>query len=350
MDIKSIEHKMSREEQKAAVLVVLQKFDIPCEKLTNPVYRRLDALELIDHWYKVSEPWIGAPLLQQAMQEHGIRLGLEAPFMLNAVLAFSATHLKMLYPQEQKYQDAATLHYAHALSGYSSQLDKASSKTADHLFGTCFLMNMLSFLNASLQFTGKKPGADAGNLSWVKVMGGMDVLSNIANLEDCKKRTVWASAFREFSDYESWQQQVFDSLHSKQTSFIPPDCMHHLNVFFTSNRMGETLHNSPYEYPLQGLNLLASGEGYPGLIPSFIMFVGKLPQSFVQLVEELDEQALLILCYWCALFADINQWWITEPAVKQCRSICMYLNHALDPDMRNLLAFPARRCNVSLDI
>jgi Fungal specific transcription factor domain len=334
---------LTREEEKAAVLQTLQQLNIPCDDINNPIYKRDHAAELIDHWYEASYSWIGAPELQRIMQEHGIRLGLEAPFMLNAVLAFSATHLKILYPVEQRFQIAASLHFGHALKGYSFQLSEAGVKNADHLFGTCMVMNMLSFFNTSQVAVVKGPKSSALDLGWVRIMRGMSVLSRHENLAVHRENSIWGPVFRRCQTLDS---SSIDALNNPAASIVDPDCIQNLNKLFDYDEWG-IMREAPYSLPLQQLSLLARTHANHNKTGGFALLIGKLPQSFVQLLDNLDHRALLILSYWCALSMDIDQWWIIQPAREQCQKICEYLRN--DLKIRHLLDFPIQKCNLELE-
>lgn len=74
-------------------------------------------------------------------------------------------------------------------------------------------------------------------------------------------------------------------------------------------------------------------------------FAGELPNSFVRLLDERDPRALLILCYWSALLSQLDFWWVIESAHTVCRELCAYLDKVPDQRVRNLLQFPASKCD-----
>ncbi|KAF2671243.1 hypothetical protein BT63DRAFT_210969 [Microthyrium microscopicum] len=331
-----------REEEKAAVLTLLQQSATAYH--TDSGYQLHHTFELIDHWHEVSVPCIGSPPVQQMMQEKGIKLGLEAPFLLHAILTFSATHLAYLYPFESQYSLAASIHYGEFLRGYGCELNRASQENADQLFGTCFLVDMLTFFNASQHLN--MNDTLIPDISWVKTVKGPDMLGYLTTIETSRERDVWGFAFRAC---DHWRQLNGSSTHDV------PRWMYELNGYFESserdNLILDELQEHPFEGPLRELTLLSRWNGHQQSIGGFVAMIEKLPLSFVQLLEALDRHALLILCYWCAHFSRINQWWIKQPAKKQCRVICAYLEQqSSDRGFKAMLLYPAQLCGLSLEI
>jgi hypothetical protein len=51
-----------------------------------------------------------------------------------------------------------------------------------------------------------------------------------------------------------------------------------------------------------------------------------------------------MLCYWCALLSQIDQWWIVDSAAVECLRLCKFLDAIPDQRIRTLLSFPAGKC------
>jgi hypothetical protein len=335
---------LTRDEENSAVLHILKLFDVPCHRLTDPIYKREHAITLLDHWYQTSESWIGPPILQKLMQQHGVRMGLEAPFMLNAILAFSASHMALVYPKDYKFQVAASLHYGHALGSYSSQLSQLVEHHADYCFGSCFLLTMLIFFNTTQALIGKTPKKEAQDLGWVKIMSGINVLSRDANFQIYKDESIWKPIFDEHNARES---QISTPLNFQLPLGMPEWVIPLMNLFESDDMMMINQAN-PYQTPVQNLIYLATLEQESLNIGNFLLFIEKLSDPFIQLLQEYNDGALIILCYWCALFSGIDQWWIHESAKQHCRFICERLSHTSDHRIQSLLIFPAQKCNYEL--
>jgi hypothetical protein len=52
-------------------------------------------------------------------------------------------------------------------------------------------------------------------------------------------------------------------------------------------------------------------------IGSMMVFIGRMPEAYVQLLEKLDVRALKILRVWCDFATGVEQWWCQEPAREE---------------------------------
>lgn len=158
------------------------KYSGVCGHFEDPIYRPGDALDLLNHFLETDDPWMGSPSFQQIVQRYGLGFSLKAPYLMHAILAFSACHLDYLYPHEKKYSIAFTLHYSLSLSSYSRQLRKSSDPSnADATIASSYLHTMMAFRNVQspdhIKFS-----ADSGGLPWLRAMRGVTIMWETSDL------------------------------------------------------------------------------------------------------------------------------------------------------------------------
>ncbi|KAH8599085.1 hypothetical protein B0O99DRAFT_683072 [Bisporella sp. PMI_857] len=289
--------------------------------------------ELLDHFTGASIEWIGSPECQRLMQKHARQLVLNAAYIRHAILSFSASHLASLHASQKKYAVAATFHYQRSLSLYSSYL-RTSFNVADvnEIIGCSHLLMMLAFGTLCL-------GDSSDGFTWLRAMRGVPALWSTENLRAHMRNSIWHTVCNEA---HGDAHEVFCS-HTESNgegSQISKSCAALKNL---CNAQGG-LATGAYQGPLQSLCQLMNLDNGRNKIGRYIFFIGSLPQSFLQLLERNDSKAVLIICYWCALFSQIDQWWITRSALVECQRLCTYLDTTFDPQIHDLLQFPASKC------
>lgn len=329
-----INEHLSRASARERINSYLEKVGIPCVQLKNPTEPPCANLELLDHFTKEAGPWIGSPECQRMMQQHGLQLSVEAPYLMHAILAFSASHLNFLHPTERKYRIAATLHYDLSLALYSAQIRNGiDACNADAILGCCFLHTMLAFQNVQ-----SAEQVESGNeLTWLRTMQGTAILrSNIhPHLDDT---SIWHRvAIESRGEEEFFCNHIESEISWASTT---SKALHRL----CEMELESSVQENPYEKPLSRLCLLMQCDIGQDKIGMFMSFIGRLPPNFVQLLDGNDPRATLILCYWCALLSQIEQWWIVRSATVECARFCAYLDTIPDEMVHDLLRFPASKC------
>lgn len=277
------------------------------------------------------------------MQKEGLLIAQRAPYLLHSILAISARHLSSLQPEVNKYEVAATIHYQHALTSYSRQLQLAfDAKNVDSIIGCGYLQTVLAFENISRL----SPEADEGNgaVAWLRAMQGIKILQSSYNFSPHLQQSIWLPVFLESGGWEesncqhideaddSWASTTSRSLHTLCEVPFDPSC-----------------NENPYLQPLKRLCQLIHSDESHQAIGRFMAFIGKLPDQFIQLVLQRDPKAMLLMTYWFALICRIDQWWIVRSATLKCREFCASLDKVADLQIRALLKFPASRCGYPLD-
>lgn len=277
------------------------------------------------------------------MRKEGLLIARRAPYLLHSILAISARHLSFLQPMVNKYEIAATIHYQHALTSYSCQLQLAfDAENIDSIIGCGYLQTILAFENISRSSS----EADDGNgaVAWLRTMQGIKLLQSSYNILPYLEQSIWLPVFLESGGWEesncqhmgepddSWASATSRSLHSLCEVPFDSSCS-----------------ENPYQQPLKGLCQLIRSDESHEMIGRFMVFIGRLPDKFIQLVLQRDPRAMLLMTYWFALICRIDQWWIVRSAILKCREFCASLDKVADLQIRALLRFPASRCGYLLN-
>ncbi|KAF2499638.1 hypothetical protein BU16DRAFT_503884 [Lophium mytilinum] len=341
----------SREFARTKILEFMKENDVPCDQLANPKYQRIDAAELLDHWFDTDYPWIGTTEVQNTMQKHGFNIGLGAPYVLHGILAFAACHLNYLRPGHLKYEIASTIHYNSSLALYSNQISlHVGADNADQLFGTWFLLGPMTFWNLSrpadqlLLESHTKNAIGHGHFTWLRALQGTRILQDDPAIQTHLKDSIWAPTFLEA---RAWEADIDMSNGSqiKSDTYLILTALKELCDF----RVDSYSTDNPYQHPIRRLSRLFATKPHRDMVGWYMVWVGKLSPEYLDLLEESDSKALLILAYWCALILRIDIWWITRSAKQKCTEICTYLDQSAEPGVRGLLEFPASACGYRLE-
>jgi hypothetical protein len=328
---------ISRASAREQIESYLEKAAIPYPQLKNSTFNHWDNLELLNHFVEIAVPCIGSPECQRILQQHGLQLSLGAPYLLHAILAFSASHLSFLRPNQGKYSIATTLHYSRSLTSYSSQIRTClDANNADSILGCCHLHTMLAFRNVqSIENV-----EDDYALTWLRTMRGVRILRDTSNLRPCLDGCIWRPVLIESTSSEEVACNHTESEETNSWASITSKALHRL----CEVEFNPTMQGNPYQQPLSRLCLLMRCDIGQDKIGMFMVFIGKLPYSFIQLLDQNDPRAMLILCYWCALLSQIEQWWIVRSANVECTRLCTYLDTIPDQRIHDMLRFPASKC------
>ncbi|KAH9223824.1 hypothetical protein DL95DRAFT_351206 [Leptodontidium sp. 2 PMI_412] len=297
--------------------------------------------ELLNHFFGITDPSIGSPECQKVLQNHGLELSRGAPYLLHAILAFSGSHLNFLHPHEKKYEIAASSYYGLSLKSYSAQIIAGlDANNADSIVGCGYLHTMLAFRNVPSDDL-----ADVVSLGWLRTMQGVRILWATENLSSQLKNSHWRSVCAEARVTQEFQcNHVETGNIGGEAEDISRALHQFLEVDFSPNGTGNV-----YQEPLGRLCMLLKSNIGHNKIGMFMAFIGVLPQAFLQLLDRKDHKAMMIICYWCALFSHNEKWWITRSAQLECVKLCAYLSSIPDKVVQDLLRFPASHCGYTLE-
>lgn len=277
------------------------------------------------------------------MQKEGLLIAWGAPYLLHSILAISARHLGFLQPEVNKYEVAAAIHYQHALTSYSCQLQSDFDvENVDSIIGCGYLQTILAFENIPRSSSEVDDGN--GAVAWLRTMQGIKLLQSSYNILPYLEQSIWLPVFLESGGWEESNCQHMDEPDDSWASATSRSLHSLCEVSFDSSSS-----ENPYQQPLKGLCQLMHSDESHEMIGRFMVFIGKLPDKFIQLVLQRDLRAMLLMTYWFALICRIDQWWIVRSAILKCREFCASLHKVADLQIRALLKFPASRCGYLLN-
>ena len=354
---------ISQDALKQKISQFMQAGQVPCDGLANPKYLRIHALDLLDHWLETNDAWIGITNCQKVMKQSALKIGLErdAPYLVHAILAFSACHLNFLHPDDSKWAIASVLHYSEALNLYVRQLqDNDDRENSDQMIGCCTLLEMMAFWNLSkpasdwteeLDLTDNLAGDLADDLAALRTMRGSCFLRGTPGLYSDGPESIWRSVYNnDLCFHEAREDEIFE-IDSRAVLPSGLNCATIESLESLCNVGGGTMSkNNIYHIPLQRLKRLMTLQLDRESIGWFMQWAGRLPMEFVQALESQDERSLLVLSFWAALFLQIDQWWIGQTAKSQCLRICEHLERQTIPDISALLEFPSQSCGARMNI
>ncbi|KAI9643298.1 hypothetical protein NHQ30_007915 [Ciborinia camelliae] len=330
------------------IISELEQSGVLTQHSKDSVYKSDDALELLNHFLDCTSPWIGTTAFQRILQQHGLELSLNAPYLMHAILAFSARHLIYLRPEEKKYNIAFALHYALSLSSYSLQLRTIfDASNADASLASSYLHTMLAFKNVQPQNHSTVDVDAAGGLTWLRAMRGVTVLWSMSDIRSHQKNSLFLGLDNHCKQVAEGEAPDLDDVLPALNSWAL-ETSRAIRGLFEVDCDPDTFKNS-YEGPLNNLYQLMRLGNDRDVICRFMSFVGELPDSFVELLDQKEPRALLMLCYWSALLTQHESWWVGGPAKVVCKRLCSYLDGILDQRVHDLLQFPASNCGYTME-
>lgn len=295
----------------------------------------------MDHVEDTVEPWIGSAYSQRMGRIHGIALGLQAPYLLHAFLAYSASHLRHLHPDQKKYEVAATMHYTRSLQAYSSQLVyEVENGNATALLCASGLLAKLSFINTPLISAGVAVGDTVP--AWIRSMQGVKTVMQTPKLRHDVETGPLSDVVRLYNGTGDGKDATVDLIDTQPEATTARALRDLCDI-----RLGDCVAN-PYASAMTRLEKLMAVEPIHDKIDHFLAFIATLEPSFVDLLQHMDARALLILAYWCVRLSRIPQWWTGPSATAECRRICAHLSTDKDPMVQALLQVPANFCGFEL--
>lgn len=312
---------------------------------SNP---QIDPLELVEHFVDTNYSWLGSQPVQGILQQKGLELAKTAPYLLHAILSVSASHLSHLRGYQKSLCSSAIINYNLSLEKYTSQLESINSDNVDSILACCLIHVILAFGNvfhtAREQAARFLEDVDEPGWTWLRAMQGFRVLYVDNNLQSHLENSIWRYLFLED---DTWSKRA---VYDPDLAVSNPDGLEIARRLFEFCRVDwETpIHDNVYLQPLQLLRPILARFVEDEDLCFLLKFIGHLSSGFLELLEANDTKAMLILSYWCALFGQINQWWITRSTDVECKRICGHLEKSSDPQIRELLQFPARRCGYKL--
>lgn len=224
-----------------------------------------------------------------------------------------------------------------ALSAYNARLSSAfDHEDADALLATSTLLNAFFFASTTISEPSKSwPLVTTSvDLQWLTVQKGPELM--MALNADWAKQSVFRGTFADFSISATESTGNSSTVESK-------------TFFRTLQKYCDVLPDStpsdnPYAPYLDILGPMLTTNASTANMAQFLPFISSLRPPFIQLLQDYDSRALLILSTWYALVSVLPQWWLTTRTRTECIAICAFLQRSADREMLGLVGFVLQRC------
>ncbi|KAH8820326.1 hypothetical protein F5884DRAFT_816197 [Xylogone sp. PMI_703] len=285
--------------------------DIVRSTAAYSVSRALE-LRLMHHYTALTAKTLSnAPSQQNAWQVDIPSLAYDAQYLMDAILAVSALHLRALLPNDQILVQASHSYMASALAQYSELLNKGVTQyNAEALFSTAALIAFQS--SASRRFEGQGDGFDtyALPLAWFHSFQGVKAIV-FTSWE-------WLRNSDKVAPIINSQQPLTLDQDPDQTKFFTYllDGIDEQLVFIEENLRADTKRS--YEHAVSFLNW-AHQRPERGTILGFAAIVTR---RFVDLIGRKDPRTLVIVaCFFAMTKAVDDVWWLQGVAKREIMGI-----------------------------
>lgn len=177
---------------------------------------------------------------------------------------------------------------------------------------------------------------DPADLNWLLLQGGLRFL--FQRTGQWLSSSLWLATFMEVHDYDI----DFEDDRPGRVD-LDPDLADLCGIDESS-----TTKNNPYLWPLRMLTGLLSLKPEHRSHQAYSMWMGRLEPGYLDCLVRREPPALVLLAWWLALMASLDDWWVRTRVRSECTAICMFLEGSEDLLVRRLLEFPAERCGYLL--
>ncbi|KAK4159850.1 hypothetical protein QBC43DRAFT_271631 [Cladorrhinum sp. PSN259] len=300
-------------------------------------------------------------------QRESVRLAIQNPFLFHLVLTTTLMHdrLTLTYPQS-KPTCAEIRHLAAGSAEFNKLLSvPASSLTGpqkDAIFIGAILLACTSFaqIDAEVPFTQIWPFLSSDNdLNWLKFFTGKRAIHDLVDLSrpDSTLKGVARTNLVDIPNAGGDAAAGIDLEYDRaQMRNLPKALIKLLGLDFEGCAAPRPETNRYYVAAvfigrMVPLALASSGDddfsqSAQNLLVCLVL-IGHLPERFIQMLEEKDPKALLLLAYFYAKIAQSGRWWLWMRATVEGMAIIKYLEMYHGGDiwgLEKLLEYPKRWC------
>jgi hypothetical protein len=289
---------------------------------------------VLHHFEHVASGTIGTTSIQQTMRTIILSLAQDSPFLINAMLAFSANHLHILKSEDHSSRLTAEHHSQIALHSYSQTLaGELKLSEINSTVAACLLVTAIAFFtencspSASFLFSD-----DPKQAEWLTLVAGLAGLLRRAENKDVISKSIWMPMI------SGNTHQALAQPSSSRTS-LPEAFLKLCHVDDES-----TADNNPYHSELDLLDQLMAVRTNNETFANLVQFPCRMDPAFVVLIQAKDPVALLILAYWFTNILEVDFWWLKARARSELFAICSYLDGWPDDRFERLLQYPMQAC------
>jgi hypothetical protein len=291
----------------------------------------------LDHFVHTDEEWLGGLSFQRLVQTHGIQLGLQAEYVLHAIMGVSSCHLHSKDLSNTDLFWIGQSFYSLSLELYREKLKSFQVEDLDSIYACEMLQGILT-LRCTLLDTAI--GDD--------LLSGFDVL-----LAAIRTMDSFPALYAPFHEQAQRQPSVFhdhfdkcnfpahagltDEMLAWRPSSIAP--LEENIRRFTGDAVFERVYQEPFAYLVR----ISKHEPQSDDLDTDLSFSSQVKGPYLEALENREPVAILLLSYWFSLLSRIKQWWIDGPARAFCERFYVYMLGALPVPMqeRTMLLSPA---------
>lgn len=275
----------------------------------NPIASRSLELKLMHNFTALTaSTFSDKPAQREAWQLNVPALAYEAPYLMDAILAVSASHLRALHPDDQTFVRASHGYMASALAQFSTLLrNGVSEDNAEALFSTATLI--------AFQATASRRFDDSEDeyilpIAWFHSFQGIKTVV-IASWQ-------WLRNSSRIQPIISGQPPLSLDLHPNSKTFFSSllDGMDEQLLDEAEKTRAET--KQGYQHAIAFLNWAHQTPERDRIIA----FAATVSRRFVALIGQHDPRALVIIaCFFAMTRAVDDVWWLQGIAKKEVNGI-----------------------------
>lgn len=261
---------------------------------------------------------------------------------MHMVLALTALHDRMLSPNPNPHQTRVELYHAsRAAALFNAKLSQPlQPEDRDPLWVTAALLGIASmcWLEASgAEDSWPLTPRKSTDLDWIRISRSKTA---VWNLTDPTRK---GGRFHCLAQEQLRHQKEANISASKLGLDKVP--LRLLALCEVDER--STVESNPYYSALLGLGPAMGVESTRANLLILLGFLGRMSDSFQELLKERDPRALLLMAYWYGKVYG-TMWWLDRRSTLECQAICMYLEryHPEETEILDLLWYPKMRCGL----
>ncbi|WPH01150.1 Hypothetical protein R9X50_00398500 [Acrodontium crateriforme] len=302
-------------------------------------------LELLRKFQQRTILTIGTASTVKIYQKHMFYLISSHGFLAHVVLALVLMHDP--YLSSEPFASPSTKESFHIYQGTALFGNKlygpVKHEEKDALWSAAAILGCITI--ASIEATCAEESwpyraPDPTDLDWLRMSEGKKEVWRIC--DPLRPDSVWSEAIgyelnRHGDVPEVPQRPELDALHPFLIKIYDFDESAHAN--------GDPYHTAT--------SILTRVLGIPcnhSTILYFMSFIGHMDPAYIELLQQKDPRALLLLAWWWAKMCDYPVWWLHRRAKLECRAICLYLerDHSQEGEVIKLLQYAKVMCGLKM--
>ncbi|EGE05032.1 C6 zinc finger domain-containing protein [Trichophyton equinum CBS 127.97] len=333
--IDSVFHSMSRSDLAARVTYALQ---LGSKTKIRPLTADSKSIIALHHFLNTKHN--NTPLTdagEKVVSTKMLPLAFKTPYLMHAILGIGATSIADQAKGDSSYKVLHAYHWQQTLRQYQEELRTSIGlHNMDGLMSTCMFMSSITFLGADPDYT--KSWVFTNNpadLNWLLIQGGLRFL--LMHLSRYLEHSIWYEVFMESSD-----EELFGD-HRPGKVGLHPELAEICGITDTT-----TEDDNPCLWPLRMLTPILKLEHNRENFFKILGFMGRLLPDYTNALLAKDPSCMIILAYWLGKLCERPDTWLYSRGQIECYALCAYLEALGDPNILELLEYPAKRCGYVL--